>query len=67
VKAVTTTSIEVAILVVDAGGHLNEMCDGSPIARSVVRDDEEARASCPHGGPWFVVIRIVHEERSAHA
>ena len=34
---------------------------------TVVRDDEEAPASCPHGRPWFVVLRIVHEERSAHA
>ena len=34
---------------------------------TVVRDDEEAPASCPHGRPWFVVIRIVHEERPAHA
>ena len=34
---------------------------------TVARDDEEAPASCPHGRPWFVVIRIVREERSAHA
>jgi hypothetical protein len=34
---------------------------------TVVRDDEEAPARCPHGRPWFVVVRIVHEERPAHA
>jgi hypothetical protein len=33
----------------------------------VLWHDEEAPASCPHGQPWFVVIRIMHEERPAHA
>ena len=33
----------------------------------VVRDDEEAPASCPHGRPWFLVVHIVYEEDPAHA
>ena len=30
---------------------------------TVVRDEEQAPQACPHGRPWFGLIRIVHEER----
>jgi hypothetical protein len=30
---------------------------------TVVRDEEEAPRTCPHGRPWAGVIRIVHVER----
>ena len=33
----------------------------------VLWHDEEAPASCPHGRPWFLVVRIVYEEGPAHA
>jgi hypothetical protein len=32
---------------------------------TVVRGDEEAPASCPHGRPWFLVVRIVYEDGPA--
>jgi hypothetical protein len=33
----------------------------------VLWHDEEAPASCPHGRPWSLVVRIVYEEAPAHA
>jgi hypothetical protein len=33
----------------------------------VVWHDEEVPETCPHGWPWFLVVRIVYEEGPAHA
>jgi hypothetical protein len=30
---------------------------------AVVHDEEQEPQACPHGQPWFGVIRIRHEER----
>ena len=30
---------------------------------AVVHDEEQEPQACPHGRPWFGVIRIRHEER----